>query len=108
MEEGLRRIAASKVYILNTNNLRDFTEKAFSSNEEGISTLYTVHTNHVVELYEHRVVNHYPLEGELPMTEWLGGTIIIHHGEAFYSRLVLSPAELSTYNSGSNGYIERL
>ena len=36
--------------------------------------------NHVVELWEGRVVNYYPLEGELPMTEWLGGSIIITEG----------------------------
>lgn len=31
--------------------------------------------NHVVELLSGRLVNVYPLEGELPLTEWLGGTI---------------------------------
>lgn len=32
--------------------------------------------NHVVELYDNRVVNHYPLVGEIEMTEWLGGKIV--------------------------------
>lgn len=31
----------------------------------------------IVELMEGRVVNYYALDGELPMTEWLGGTIEI-------------------------------
>ena len=82
----MRRVAASKVYI---------NEKEF-------------HNNHVVELFEHLVVNHYPLEGELPMTEWLGGTIIIRERMAYHIPLVLSPAELSAYDGGSNGNIQRL
>jgi hypothetical protein len=81
----MRRVAASIVYI---------NEKEFR--------------NHVVELFDHLLVNHYPLEGELPMTEWLGGTIIIRGREAFHTRLLLSPAELSAYDSGGDGYIERL
>lgn len=32
----------------------------------------------VVELYGGRVVNVYPLEGELPMTEWLGSCVEIN------------------------------
>ena len=82
----MRRVAASRVYI---------NEKEF-------------HNNHVVELFEHLVVNHYPLGGELPMTEWLGGTIIIRGREAYHSSLVLSPSELSTDNRCGNGYIQRL
>jgi uncharacterized protein YhfF len=31
----------------------------------------------VVELIEGRVVNYYCFEDELPVTEWLGGTIIL-------------------------------
>lgn len=31
----------------------------------------------VVELYDGRVVNYYEFRDELPMTEWLGGTINI-------------------------------
>ena len=82
----MRRVAASRVYV----------------NEKEI------HNNHVVELFEHLVVNHYPLEGELPMTEWLGGTIIIRGGEAYHTRQVLSPSELGAYNGCSNGNIQRL
>ena len=81
----MRRVAASIVYI----NAKEFH-------------------NHVVELLQHRVVNHYPLVGEQPMTEWLGGTIMVRGQEAFHSRKVLSPAELSTHNSCGYGYIERL
>lgn len=31
----------------------------------------------VVEIYDGRVANYYEFRDELPMTEWLGGTIII-------------------------------
>lgn len=34
----------------------------------------TLH-NHVVELYQGKILNIYPLSGEIPLTEWLGGTI---------------------------------
>ena len=68
----MRRVAASRVYI----NEKDF------------------HTNHVVELYDHLLVNHYALEGELPMTEWLGGTIIIRGREAYHTQQLLSPEEV--------------
>ena len=81
----MRRVAASIVYI---------NEKEFH--------------NHVVELLNHQVTNHYPLEGEQPMTEWLGGTIIVHEQEAFHIRKVLSSAELSTDDGCGYGYIERL
>lgn len=81
----MRRVAASRVFI---------NEKEFR--------------NHVVELYDHLLVNHYPLEGEIPMTEWLGGTIIIRGREAYHARKVLSSAELSTDNSSGNGDIQRL
>jgi hypothetical protein len=40
--------------------------------------------NHVVELCNSRVVNHYPLRGEIAMTEWLGGTIVIENGKAYH------------------------
>ncbi|MBR6202408.1 MAG: hypothetical protein IKQ62_05345 [Bacteroidaceae bacterium] len=82
----MRRVAASRVFI---------NEKEF-------------HNNHVVELFEHLVVNHYPLEGELPMTEWLGGTIIIRGKEAYHTSVVLSPTELSTDDSCCYGHIQRL
>lgn len=35
----------------------------------------------VVEISEGRVVNYYEFRGELPMTEWMGGTIEIAHDE---------------------------
>lgn len=77
--------------------------------------------NHIVELYEHIVVNHYNLTEELAMTEWFTGTIIIYQREAFliakkltreevdnvYSLLTSSP-ELSTNYSSSYGNIQRL
>jgi len=73
----MRRVAASRVYI---------NEKEFRN-------------NHVVELLHHQVINHYPLEGELPMTEWLGGTILIRDHQAFHTPQVLSPnCQLSTVN----------
>lgn len=81
----MRRVAASKVFI---------NEKEFR--------------NHVVELYDHLLVNHYPLEGEIPMTEWLGGTIIIRGREAYHTRQALSSAELSTDDGSGNGDIQRL
>lgn len=81
----MRRVAASKVFI----NEIEFR-------------------NHVVELYDHLLVNHYPLEGEIPMTEWLGGTIIIRGREAYHTRKTLSSAELSTDDGSGNGDIQRL
>lgn len=69
----MRRVAASIVYI---------NEKEFR--------------NHVVELFDHLLVNHYPLEGELPMTEWLGGTIIIRDRHAYHIPQVLSPEDIHT------------
>ena len=41
--------------------------------------------NHVVELLDGQVVNYYPLRGEIPMTEWLGGTITIENGKAYHN-----------------------
>lgn len=75
MKNGLRRVAVSRIYI----NKKEF------------------HNNHVVELFEHRVVNHYPLQEETAMTEWLGGTIILCDGEAFHVSEVLEPNELHTF-----------
>ena len=34
-------------------------------------------TQAVVEIYDGRVANYYEFRDELPMTEWLGGTIIV-------------------------------
>ena len=39
--------------------------------------------NHIVEIMGSRVVNYYPLEGEIALTEWLGGTIEIREGKAY-------------------------
>ncbi len=44
----------------------------------------TQYTNHVLELCGSRVVNHYPLQGEVAMTEWLGGTIVVEQGKAYH------------------------
>lgn len=52
-EASLRRVAANVIILPDGTRLR----------------------NHVVELLAGRLVNVYPLEGELPLTEWLGGTI---------------------------------
>ena len=71
----MRRVAASRIYF----NNKDFR------------------TNHVVELVDHFVVNHYPLKGEIPMAEWLGGTIIICNRRAYHTRQVLTPDEVATY-----------
>ena len=48
----------------------------FSENEH--------YVNHVVELCNSRIVNHYPLHGEIAMTEWLGGTIEIENRKAYH------------------------
>ena len=82
----MRRVAASRVFM---------NEKEFFN-------------NHVVELFNHSVTNHYPLKEELPMTEWLGGTIIIRDGEAYHTPELLSSAELSAYNGSGNRYVQRL
>ncbi len=74
----MRRVAASRVYL---------NEKEF-------------HTNYIVELFDHHVVNHYALEGELPMTEWLGGTIIIRNREAYHTSKILSHEEIITSSCG--------
>ena len=73
----MRRVAASRIYF-NTNEFR---------------------TNYVVELIDHLVVNYYPLQGEIPMTEWLGGTIIMRNRQAYHIRQILSPDELATYSN---------
>lgn len=36
----------------------------------------------VVEIENGRVVNYYEFQDELPMTEWLGGTIEVRHDES--------------------------
>jgi len=111
----MRRVAANIVYI---------NDKEF-------------HKNHIVELFDDMVVNHYNLSDELAMTEWLGGVILLTKAnnvnlsevnsiEEFYTlanaceiqdmrmhayhlNKVLSPtAKFSTDNSGSDCHIKRL
>ncbi len=41
-------------------------------------------TNHIVELDCSKVTSYYPLEEELAMTEWLGGTIKIIGDKAYH------------------------
>lgn len=93
------------------------------------------HKNHIVELYNHILVNHFKLQDELAMTEWFSGTIIIYERKAFLVQKILtgddvkylyeeikvfceeteemdeelsSSPELSTYNSSRYGNIKRL
>lgn len=95
----MRRVAANIVYI---NNIEFYK-------------------NHIVELYEHIVVNHYKISEELAMTEWFRGTILIYNRNAFLIEKVLtnseveeiysllaSSSELSTDNSSCYGNIKRL
>jgi hypothetical protein len=51
----MRRVAANRVY----------TDRQ------------TYFKNHVVELFDDCVTNHFSLNGEIEMTEWLGGIIIL-------------------------------
>lgn len=71
----MRRVAATRVYI---------NEKEF-------------HNNHIVELLDYYVVNHYPLYEELPMTEWLGGAIL-------FAPVHMSEKQLRTLQSVSGFY----
>lgn len=95
----MRRVAANIVYI---NNIEFYK-------------------NHIVELYEHIVVNHYKLSNELAMTEWFSGTIIIHDRQAYLIKQILSQeevneiythlsssSEFSTDNCRCNSNFERL
>ncbi len=111
----MRRVAANIVY----TNVKEF------------------HKNHIVELFDGIVVNHYGLTEELAMTEWLGGIILLTKAEdleldgidsieQFYERAdnwdyqskrfnayhlnkVLSPStKFSTDNGSSNCHIKRL
>ena len=43
-------------------------------------------TNHVVEILDGRVVNVYPLKGEIAMAEWLAGTIEIDGDQAWHRK----------------------
>lgn len=55
----MRRVAASRVY----TSIEEF------------------YNNHIVELFDSFVVNHYSLQSELAMTEWLGGIIVLTHAD---------------------------
>lgn len=68
----MRRVAANIVYI---NNIEFYK-------------------NHIVELYEHIVVNHYKLVDELAMTEWFSGTIVINKNSAYLIKRILTQAEV--------------
>ena len=37
----------------------------------------------VVEIIDSRVVRHYPLQEELPYTEWVSGTLLVDSGAVF-------------------------
>lgn len=78
----MRRVASSKVF--------------FSRDD--------VKTNHILEVYGEHLVNHYALECELEMTEWLGGIMIvtnvdcvdvegIHTVDEFFDRLEVADSE---------------
>lgn len=69
----MRRVASNIVYI---NNIEFYK-------------------NHIVELYEHIVVNHYRLFEELEMTEWFSGTIIIHERSAYLVKRQLTQEEVN-------------
>ena len=112
----MRRIAANIVYI---NNDKEF------------------HKNHIVELFDDMVVNHYNISEELAMTEWLGGMLLLTTASdvdltqsdsieefyeaanaceqhdmrmhAYHLNKVLSPtAKFSADNGGGNCHIKRL
>ncbi|MEE0521566.1 MAG: hypothetical protein UDK36_09310 [Bacteroidaceae bacterium] len=74
--KNIRKIAASKVYIL--------------SDGKPIEE----YSNHVVETESGRVTAHYPLVSELAMTEWLGGTIIIEGNIAAHYPMVMKVTEV--------------
>lgn len=67
-----RRVAANRIQFVHNDPL------------SGNVVVDKEYVNHVVELFNSRVVNHYPLRGELPMTEWLGGTIVIENYRAWH------------------------
>ncbi|MDO5761564.1 MAG: hypothetical protein Q4P12_02770 [Bacteroidales bacterium] len=75
-ENTIRKIAASKVYILSDGK----------PVEE--------YSNHVIETESGHVIAHYPLVSELAMTEWLGGTIIIEGNITAHYPLVMKVTEV--------------
>lgn len=67
MAGGVRRLAAHEVHV------------------EGAVLIQAV-----VELREGRVVDYYTFTGELPFTEWLGGTIEIRGSRAYWNGKILT------------------
>ncbi|MCQ2258136.1 MAG: hypothetical protein MJZ41_09140 [Bacteroidaceae bacterium] len=65
----------------------------------------TLLINHVVELYNHTVVNYYPLIEEIEMTEWLGGSIIISENRAYHFQEILSVNDKQELNIKSKKYL---
>lgn len=62
--EGFRRCGAHEVWLANGEVLRQA----------------------VVEIEEGRVVNYYEFHDELPLTEWLGGTVRVDRDEEGFLR----------------------
>ena len=93
---SIRKVAATRVYIDAPYNEEISRHSEHKTTFEHHSSLPLFHTNHVVELTDHIVTNHYPLTTELPHTEWLGGTIIIKDRHAYHFKKVLSPDEASS------------
>ena len=84
---SLRKIAATRVYL------------DVSSPHTSLPEFYT---NHVIELTDHILTNHYPLTTELPHTEWIGGTIVIRNQRAYHTGKVLSPEEAHSHTTDLN------
>lgn len=61
--------------------------------------------NYVVELYEHTLVNYYPLAEELAMTEWLGGSIVISNRKAYHFREILSPNDVASFTFNDMNFL---
>ena len=71
-----RRIAASKVYILDDKGT------------------FEAYTNHIVETDGGHFIGHCPLIGEPAMTEWLGGTIVVSEEKISHYHRVLDITEI--------------
>ena len=80
----IRKVAANRVYLSDSE----------------------YYTNHVVEIFDNMVINHYPLMAEQPQTEWLGGTVIIKNQRTYHTKKVLSPEEAKTGNIHLNDIVE--
>ena len=140
----MRKIAASKVYILNDKNttaphpshkdveqrvianqnnqtkgMNDQASQSSQAEQSGSASHQVTalaqaetpasieqYTNHVVVIDHGHVTCHFPLTEEIAMTEWLGGTIVVRHGQATHYPAVLSPSELSADDGRGNGHIQ--